>query len=65
MEHDMCYDGWIEEVLAEIIFLAETALAGLMCHHCHRMTVHEMFRENPDGSIDEVGKKCRKCGKVQ
>jgi len=54
----------IEEI-AEIIFLAEEAIEHLWCRRCNRKTVHKAYRENPDGGIDEVGLKCRKCGKFQ
>ena len=62
--NDSCYGvDLIEEILDELIIAVEI-IKGFLCPFCHRATVHKVFRENPDGSYDEVGLKCRKCNKM-
>jgi hypothetical protein len=65
MGYDIDFIDMLEELVAEVFFLAEEALKDLFCRFCHRKTVHRLCRENPDGGVDEVGLKCRKCHKLQ
>lgn len=53
----------LEDLLQDLI-MAEKAIERLLCPFCHRATVHALYRENPDGSYDEVGEKCRKCKRI-
>jgi hypothetical protein len=64
-EHEV-YGKLLEiiEDLVEDLILAEEILEHYICHHCQKETVHRLFRENPDGSFDEVGLKCHNCGKT-
>ena len=63
MVQDICYGiDLIEELLEELIVGLE-AIKGFLCPFCHRQTVHHVFRENPDGSYDQVGLKCKACDK--
>jgi hypothetical protein len=50
----------VEDLIESLIVSAE-AVADLLCPFCNRGTVHRVFRENPDGSYDEVALKCKKC----
>jgi hypothetical protein len=50
----------LEDLLQDLI-MSEEALFQFLCPFCHRATVHRLFRENGDGSYDEVGLRCRKC----
>lgn len=62
--------GIIEDILNDLedlafdLIMAAEALKDLLCPFCHRQTVHKLFRENGDGSYDEVGLKCRKCNRI-
>jgi hypothetical protein len=53
----------LEDLVQDLIMAAE-AIERFLCPFCHRATVHRLFRENGDGSYDEVGLKCRKCKKI-
>ena len=53
----------LEDLLQDLI-MAEKAILNFLCPFCHRATVHKLFRENPDGSYDDVGLKCRKCKRI-
>lgn len=62
--------GIIEDILNDLedlgfeLIMAAEALKNVLCPRCHRATVHRIFRENPDGSYDDVGIKCRKCNVI-
>ena len=59
-----CYGiDLIEELLEEFI-LALEVLKGYLCPYCNAESVHQVFRENGDGSYDEVGLHCLKCKKM-
>ncbi len=61
---DLCYGiDLIEELLEELIIALEV-LKDILCPICHQQTVHRVFRENPDGSYDEVGLHCKKCKRM-
>lgn len=65
--HDYeCYGKLVDfiEDLIEALIEAEKVLEHYFCHHCKTETVHRLFRENPDGSFDEVGLKCHTCKKI-
>ena len=64
-EHE-CYGKLLDiiEDLVEDLILAEELLDSYFCPHCSHSAVQRLFRENPDGSFDEVGLKCCKCKKV-
>jgi hypothetical protein len=59
-------DNIIEDLenLMEHLIEAAEALLDYLCPFCHGQHVHRLFRENPDGSYDEVGLKCVKCKKM-
>lgn len=61
---DLCYGIDLIEELLEDMILALEALKDILCPHCHTQTVHRVFRDNPDGSYDDVGLKCKKCMKM-
>jgi len=63
-ERDFCYDlDFLEQLLEELI-IAVDILIGILCPLCGSQSLHQVFRENPDGSYDEVGMKCHKCNKI-
>lgn len=54
----------IEDIEHEIneLIMSTIALIDYFCPFCHKESVHRMFHENPDGSYDDVGLKCKNCG---